>query len=81
MENDNTGPHYCGNILVRRSKRRSFINKVAFEGVFGVLSKTEFKYYRSSSDWVSKTKFIFDIETRCFICNIFPQTFLRSLSL
>lgn len=53
MENGDHRPKYCGNLLVRRSKRRSFINKVAFDGVFGVLSESEFKYYRSSTEWVS----------------------------
>ncbi|KXJ19324.1 putative Ras GTPase-activating protein 4B [Exaiptasia diaphana] len=56
MEKDTTRPKYCGNLLARRTKRRSFINKLAFEGVFGVLSNSELMYFRSSSDWTNQEK-------------------------
>ena len=44
---------FCGNILVRKTKRRSFLAKSLFEGVFGVLTDVTFEYYHSSAQWVS----------------------------
>lgn len=44
---------FCGNILVRKTKRRSFLAKSLFEGVFGVLTEVSFEYYHSSAQWVS----------------------------
>lgn len=46
-------PKFCGNLLVRRTKRRSFLNKSTFDGVFGVLTNHSFDYYQSSVPWVS----------------------------
>ena len=44
---------FCGNILVRKTRRRSFLAKALFEGVFGVLTEGSFEYYQSSAQWVS----------------------------
>jgi len=42
---------FCGNILVRKTRRRSFLAKSLFEGVFGVLTDVSFAYYQSSAQW------------------------------
>lgn len=53
MESEKERARFCGNILVRKTKRRSFLAKSLFEGVFGVLTDGSFEYYRSSAQWVS----------------------------
>lgn len=53
MESKKETAKFCGNILVRKTKRRSFLAKSLFEGVFGVLTDGLFEYYHSSAQWVS----------------------------
>lgn len=52
---------FCGNILVRKTRRRSFLAKALFEGVFGVLTEGSFEYYQSSAQWTRGEK------PKCFI--------------
>ena len=56
MESKKETAKFCGNILVRKTKRRSFLAKSLFEGVFGVLTDGLFEYYQSSAQWVSVHK-------------------------
>lgn len=44
---------FCGNIMVGKTRRRSFLAKSMFQGVFGVLTEVAFEYYNSSAQWVS----------------------------
>jgi len=57
MESKKETAKFCGNILVRKTKRRSFLAKSLFEGVFGVLTDGLFEYYQSSAQWVSMSGF------------------------
>ena len=52
MESKKQAAKFCGNILVRKARRRSFLAKSLFESVFGVLTEASFEYYQSSAQWV-----------------------------
>ena len=68
MESSKERARFCGNILVRKTKRKSFLAKSLFEGVFGVLSDNLLEYYRSSAQWVS-TLVAWSVENaKAFIC-------------
>lgn len=54
MESKKQTAKFCGNILVRKARRRSFLAKSLFESVFGVLTEASFEYYQSSAQWVSQ---------------------------
>lgn len=54
MESKKQAAKFCGNILVRKAKRRSFLAKSLFESVFGVLTEASFEYYQSSAQWVGQ---------------------------
>ncbi|KAK2563133.1 Tyrosine-protein kinase abl-1 [Acropora cervicornis] len=56
MESKKQAAKFCGNILVRKARRRSFLAKSLFESVFGVLTEASFEYYQSSAQWTQDKK-------------------------